>query len=43
MLLKGKNTFTQIEIDQIFELIKRRVKASASEQKKIRNEIRKIS
>lgn len=42
MLLKGKNTFTQIEIDQIFELIKRRVKASASEQKKIRNEIRKI-
>lgn len=42
MSLKGKDTYTQNEIYQIIELIKLRVKASPSEQKRIRSKIRKI-
>lgn len=40
--MKGKNTFTQTEINQLEKLIQLRVNADPSEQKTIRNQMRKI-
>lgn len=40
--LKGKNTFTQNEIDQLKDLIRQRVNAPRNEQKSIRNKMRRI-
>lgn len=40
--MKSKKEFTQSEIDNIKELINLKLQASTTEQKNIRNEIRKI-
>lgn len=40
--MKSKKEFTQSEINNIKELINLKLQASTDEQKKIRNEIRKI-
>ena len=40
--MKGKSTFTKAEADEIMLLIKKKVRAGATEQKGIRNKIRKI-
>lgn len=42
MAQKGKTHFTSLEVDRIKELINRKIKADPSEQKSIRNAIRKI-
>lgn len=41
-LTKGKSTFTKSEADQIVHLINQKVKASTTNQKNIRNKIRKL-
>ena len=40
--MKGKSIFTKKEADEIIALITQKLKASASEQKKIRDKIRKL-
>lgn len=40
--MKGKKTFSQAEAEQIIALIAEKLKADASEQKSIRNKIRKL-
>jgi hypothetical protein len=40
--LKGKNLFTKQEINQLKELIKKRVISSRSEQKRLRDTMRSI-
>lgn len=40
--MKGKNVFTQIEINEIVALIRKRCSAPQSEQTKIRNKMRRI-
>ena len=40
--MKGKNEFTQIEINEIVDLIRQRCSAPQSEQTKIRNKMRRI-
>ena len=40
--MKGKNTFTQYEIEQLKELIKERVQAPSNKQKHIRDKMRAI-
>ena len=42
MDLKGKNIFSQEEIDELRELIRKRIRADRSGQKKIRDRMRKI-
>ena len=40
--MKGKNTFTTLEVQKIKTLIKEKVTATSNEQKSIREKIRKI-
>ena len=40
--MKGKNTFTQSEVNQITELIEKKLKANKEDQKKIRDKIRSL-
>src|SRR5688572_12582907 len=40
--MKGKKRFNELEANQIIALIKQKLLASADEQKRIRNQIRKI-
>lgn len=40
--MKGKNAFTEQEIEELRELIRQRVKADRSTQKSIRNRMRAI-
>ena len=40
--MKGKNEFTQIEINEIMDLIRQRCLADSYEQKNIRNKMRRI-
>ncbi len=40
--MKGKNAFTEQEIEELRELIRQRVKADSSMQKRIRDKMRAI-
>ena len=40
--MKGKNEFTQIEINEIVDLIRKRCSADREEQKRIRADMRRI-
>ena len=40
--MKGKNAFTEQEIEELRELIRKRVKADSSMQKRIRDKMRAI-
>ena len=40
--MKGKNIFTESEIEQLKVLIRQRVQADSSSQKNIRNKMRRI-
>ena len=40
--MKGKNAFTEQEIEALRELIRQRVKADSSKQKRIRDKMRAI-